>query len=442
MASLELRSETYRVVFMLGGRKYGFSLETGDQKTAEALRGGVEKTLMLIGQGLLKVPVGADVAAFVKAGGRVEEKAQPAPEPVDLRRLKERYLEARGNGSMEEDSLLTGRIHLGHFERTLGERFAVQQLALADLQRRIEERSKKKCRGRPISPATIKKEISTFRAAWNWAGLTGLVQGPFPGKGLVYPKSDEKPSFMTWLEVERRPGAGGLSKAAVGELWDSLYLRKEEIEELLAHVKQNAAHPWIYPLLCTAAHTGARRSELLRIEDADVDFDADTVLIREKKRSRKQRTTRRVSLTPFLKQTLKEWLAGHPGGRFLFCQTGLAPRSKKRSRTTGHQGGRARPTSLKGRMQGVRTRERPSVLAVSRDEAHDHFRRTLAGSKWEVLRGYHVLRHSFISCLAAGGVDQRIIDEFVGHQTEEQRRRYRRLHPDVKQKAIADVFGG
>jgi hypothetical protein len=29
----------------------------------------------------------------------------------------------------------------------------------------------------------------------------------------------------------------------------------------------------------------------------------------------------------------------------------------------------------------------------------------------------------------------------VGHQTEEQRRRYRHLYPDVKQQAMADVFG-
>jgi hypothetical protein len=41
-ASLELRNKTYRVVFMLGGRKHGFSLDTSDRATAESLRGGVE----------------------------------------------------------------------------------------------------------------------------------------------------------------------------------------------------------------------------------------------------------------------------------------------------------------------------------------------------------------------------------------------------------------
>jgi hypothetical protein len=38
-------------------------------------------------------------------------------------------------------------------------------------------------------------------------------------------------------------------------------------------------------------------------------------------------------------------------------------------------------------------------------------------------------------------VDQRVIDDLVGHSTEEQRRRYRHLYPDVKQKAITEVFG-
>ena len=72
---------------------------------------------------------------------------------------------------------------------------------------------------------------------------------------------------------------------------------------------------------------------------------------------------------------------------------------------------------------------------------NDHFRRLVANSKWKVLRGWHVFRHSFISALASKGVDQRVIDDIVGHSTEEQRRCYRHLYPDIKQKAIAGVFG-
>ena len=117
-------------------------------------------------------------------------------------------------------------------------------------------------------------------------------------------------------------------------------------------------------------------------------------------------------------------------------------RSKKRSRTDGAPGAedagqssegpaRRRAASGGAGRRGRSPRTRPTTTSS----------RTLAGRKWQVLKGYHVLRHSFISCLAAEGVDQRIIDEFVGHSTEEQRRRYRHLVPDVKQQAIAGVFG-
>jgi integrase len=145
-----------------------------------------------------------------------------------------------------------------------------------------------------------------------------------------------------------------------------------------------------------------------------VDFEAETVMLREKKRRHDRRSTRRIPLTPFLAGVLRDWLRSHPGGQQLFVQVPGVARSKRK---------RATPTP------------------VTADEAHDHFKRVVRGSKWEVLRGYHVFRHSFISLCASQGVDQRLIDEWVGHQTEEQRRRYRHLLPSTQQQAIARVFG-
>ena len=50
---------------------------------------------------------------------------------------------------------------------------------------------------------------------------------------------------------------------------------------------------------------GRRRSELLRILISDIDLEGGTILIREKKRCRKQRTTRRAPLTPKLADVLQ-----------------------------------------------------------------------------------------------------------------------------------------
>jgi integrase len=312
-------------------------------------------------------------------------------------------------------------------------------LQLADLQRHVNERRKKKYRGRQLSPVTLKKEVASFRAAWNWAALTGLVRGVFPSKGVVYPKTDEKPPFMTRAEIERRI-TPAMSEAERNELWACLYLTEEELPQLLAHVEENAAHPWIYPLVCFVAHTGARRSEALRVLVEDIDFGSQTALVREKKRSRKQRTTRRVPLTPFLAGVLKEWLSVHTGGGALFRHAGQVSRSKKRSRTTGHKGEKTRASSMKGRMAAVRGRVPAPAGALTKDEMHDHLKRTLAGSKWQVVPGWHCFRHSFISACASKGVDQRLIDEWIGHGTEEQRRRYRHLYPSTQQEAISRVF--
>ena len=82
------------------------------------------------------------------------------------------------------------------------------------------------------------------------------------------------------------------------------------------------------------------------------------------------------------------------------------------------------------------------VEALAGDAAHQTFERAIKGSKWQKkIKGWHVLRHSFISMLACSGTDQRIIDEFAGHSTEQQRRRYRHLLPSVTHRAIAEVFG-
>jgi integrase len=194
-------------------------------------------------------------------------------------------------------------------------------------------------------------------------------------------------------------------------------------------------------MFCFAAHTGARRSELLRALVTDVDFASSTVLIREKKRTRGQRTSRRVPLSVSLAAVLTDWLAEHPGGKFLFCHGQEVARSKNRSKTTGHKGKKTRPTTNEGRMESVKARsERPRPGGLTKDEAHDHFKRTLSGSKWEVIRGFHVFRHSFISACASKGVDQRLIDEWVGHTTEEMRKRYRHLYPSAQADALRSVF--
>ncbi|MCA9053848.1 MAG: site-specific integrase [Planctomycetaceae bacterium] len=121
-------------------------------------------------------------------------------------------------------------------------------------------------------------------------------------------------------------------------------------------------------MVLAAAHTGARRSELIRTEVRDVDFASGTLVLREKKRNRDKRTFRRVPLAPQLRAVLTDWVETRRDGRHLSCIDESLP-------------------------QGGKRRDAPMELTV--DEATDHFNRTFSGSKWQVLRVWHVLRHSF-----------------------------------------------
>ena len=418
MAAAEKRGKWFWIDFRFGGKRYRETLKTDDPEVAESVVGGVNRTLMLLEQEALQIPEDADIASFVMSGGRAVKPAERdhvADEPTTLEKLRDRYVETMSIGAIEKNTLDTVKMHLRHISGTLGVKFPLQSLTMNHLQEHVNQRAKKKgMRGRKLSSATMRKEIASFRAVWNWGNQAGLVKTSFPNKGLKFPKLEEKPPFQTWDEIERRISLGGLANGQVAELWECLYLRKTEIDDLLTYVKEHGTLPWVYPLVCAAAHTGARRSELVRIEIADVDFERNTILIRENKRSREKRTTRRVTVTPFLKQVLLDWLKIHPGGPWLFAQSAKVVRSKNK---------------------------RSSATQLTRNECHDHFKRSLTSGKWKILRGLHLLRHSYISCLAAAGVDQRIIDDLVGHKTEEQRRRYRHLAPNVTQEAVSRVFG-
>jgi integrase len=424
MASLEQRYDgRWRVVFRHAGRKGSFSLGQVGEQDARAHLAAAEELLRLLGRGMLTLPDGCPVEDFLLHRGRPPARAAagqaPAAPALTLGGLRDAYLAAM-RAKLADTNLDGIRLHFRHLARLLGEGVGLPGLTRPALQGYLAKRSEEwidpdrhlaeraRRAGRPLrrqrakrhpSPATLKKEIVSLRTAWNWGRRHLGLKEEFPGGGLDYERTEESLPFMTWEEAERRV-AGGEPAAKV---WECLYLRAAEVNELLAWVKERPVSPWVFPMVAFAAHTGARRSEVVRALPADVDLEAGVVTLREKKRQKGKLTTRRVPLTPCLTEVLAAWAARRAAGGTFFCK----------------DDGRA----------------------VTPREAHNYLKRAVRVSKWKVLRGWHVFRHSFISALASRGVDQRVIDDLVGHATEQQRRRYRHLYPDIKAQALKDVFG-
>lgn len=265
------------------------------------------------------MPLGCDPADFILADGKVSESEARL---ITLDELTSAYQQARINGVKEPNTVKTEDLHLRHLQRLLKPQTFVRSLTTVQLQKYVGSRlSEVRRGGRPVATETVRKEISTFRSIWNWAVRQGLIQGPAPVTGLAYPKCDEKPPFMTWAEIERRVTRSGIAPIQAKAYWECLYLTREEVHEATEHIRSRAKHAFIYPLALFVAHTGVRISEAVRSQVEDIDLTGQTVLVREKKRSRvKAMTFRRVDLTPLLHRELAKWIASHPGGERTFCK--------------------------------------------------------------------------------------------------------------------------
>lgn len=412
MATLEKRGSRFRIVFRLNGQKYSRSINTADVTEAHGTVARLADNLRRLRLGFLQMPVDADVVTYLLSDGKIT--SQPlAPKVRSLRQLFASFFSSFVEGAIEDSTMSCMKTHSGHICRILGNHFSFADTQQSDLCNYVEKRIQEKGQhSKKVSAVTVRKELSTFRTAWNFAKDQGIIQRSFPNRGLRLPKTEEKLPFRTFEEVERRIAKGGMNSRQIAELWDAVFLTLPDIVEVLSHVKTTSADPIVFPMFAYAAYTGARRSEIIRSQLDDLDFDTCTTLIREKKRTPGQITTRRIPLSPALFDALREWLNRHPGGMGTFC----VPQSKR-----GHE-------------------EPIAVSPLTPRQMHKTFRAALAGTRWQHLRGWHVFRHSFCSNCAARGVDQRIIDAWVGHQTPEMVKRYRHLIPNIEQAAIRRVF--
>jgi site-specific recombinase XerD len=405
MASLQCRSTgLYMLAFRFQDKRILRSLETDKESEALRLKSLVEERLKHLREGILRLPAGAtadDLWQLVRHGGSVVELPRLI-EKVPLSVVADRYLAAYPAGAKEEKTLATETSHLNNLRRVLGDRTPLNAIRAADLREYVNVRlSEDGNRGGKIKPDTVRKELQTFRLAWQFAKGEGYVAGDCPLVHVRLPKKRRRPPFQTWEQIETRVARGGLTDHQIAQLWDCVYLRRAEVASFLDHAwkisRRLPRFPFIYPALYFCAFTGARRSEMFRCQIDDV---ADGLVnIHEKKRDREYDFSyRSVPIVAELRAVLDDWLAGHPGGQFMFCKNGGQPLDDRTSR--------------------------------------EAFKAITKNSRWSILRGYHVLRHSFASNLAMKGVDDRIVRKLMGHQSEEMTLRYQHLFPEKQIDAI------
>lgn len=396
-----------RIHFRYAGQQLNRVEKVDSERHAQRMVALVEETLNDLKRGKLVLPPDADAKVFIMTGGKVEKRPDPvadplheAAKPATIGAIFDTYAKTLTPGSKEASSIDTEEIHGRHFRRVLGADCKFESLALDVLQKYVDKRAVE-----GVVRETIRKELTTLRVVWGWAFKRKHVESPLAWKlsDLTLPKAHEPMPFQTWEQIARKIKRGGLTDDQKGELWEALWLDQEQTVECLKWVREHARYPFLYPMFAFAAYTGARRGEIIRSERDDWDFDAGIVAIRQKKADKSKSFTRRnVPIHRDLAEAMKSWFENHPGGTYTIATEEGLP--------------------IGGRM------------------ATKYFRGAVKGGKWNVLHGWHTFWHSLASNLASAGTDQRIINEILGHHTEEMERRYRHLLPRKKEHALNAIF--
>jgi len=403
MANLAKKNGTFLARFRYLGKEHKKSLKTSVRKDAEAAMHRVEDALHRLAVGLIVVPGGVDIGDFIVSGGTLTGPVNK-PEARAVPSFAEAVEEFLGNlAHVAESNRCTIGIHLRNLRKKLGEKADAplgrigQRELEAFIQSRLRERSH----------TTVSKERYTVGQFFGWAVRQGYLSES-PAKGLTEVKAaGDLPAFRTVEEIEAALARGGLDQEEVLALWDCLYLTPGEIAEILALVRQGCKRDVSFILHAIPSYSGIRRGEILRLRWSDVEFEQNSLVARSRKQSRQAvETRRRIDLHPELKTILLEWSELRPRGQYVACDA-------------------------------------DSLEPLTPKEANTRFWQPLRGTRWCLASrknsfkiGFHTYRHSFASNLAAAGVDQRIIDEWMGHQTEAMRRRYRHLFPKNRRSAI------
>jgi len=405
MANLGQKHGIFHIRFRYAGKEYKKSLKTRDQDAAEAARRSVELTIHRLLTGLIQLPPDVAAGDFILSGGTLLRPPEPLPEQVvrpSTRTLTDQYVESQKH-MLAPSYHSSQAMHLRHLLRHLGDHADApcHHVGFRDLDGYLKQRLGER------HPNTAERERITFMQFYKWVVQQGyLTESPAVGLSPIK-GGEDRPPFRTIGEINRIVERGGLSEPEVLDLWECLYLSPQEIAGLLATVRTNARADFSFLLHAIPAYTGMRRGEVLRLRWIDVDLEEGYISARSRKQSRrKKETVRRIDIHPELKKELLAWRQQRPKGQHVISE----------------------PDTLE---------------PISNDRANRGFWQPMRGTEWCLDNakdwfkvGFHTYRHSFSSNLAALGVDQRVIDEFMGHQTEAMRKRYRHLFPKDRRSAI------
>ena len=404
----------YRTNINYKGKQRSRSTRTGHLPAAVRIlklrQGRCEQLLA----GLVALSPGVGPWDYIFEG--VTEKAKaleshPAEPSITIGDFQQEYTASLGPPKISKVFAKTQTIYLGHFARFRGMNPDLPQ-AMKDWQSRHIEKYRlwrlgpngRNNKGREVRGITVRKEVSSIGKMFDHARRQGLI-GQNPCHDLE-PIPDDAPdaTFRTTEEIvalERSGHMDGKESAGLRRKW---LLSVLEVEELKALMWRSACNHYMERpgdsalVIHIAADAGLRLGEIGRLATRDIGFNPDqrTGIITARSRKQSRRVVekeRHVPITGELVRRLADWLKGLSGRR-LFHEC---------------------------------------AEEVFRADFYRALDAATRGTKFAGFRP-HLLRHALRTNLYEAGVDEKLIDAWLGHTTSEMGDHYRH----IRAKRLAD----
>ena len=343
MASIARQNGRHTVRFRFDGRNYRITCET--LKQARAVASMVEAAIIDVRLGRLTVPDDADVAAFFASGGRTSKPTRgTVPASITFAKAADDWIDSR---TTAETTLRGEKRHVRLLKARLGSK-ALDKITTADVQRYVDSR-------RVSAETVLRRELVSLR---------GIIK-----------QADQQGHRVPSIRYDHLKASQGKPKerfAPLGRATDGrrVLLSDDDVADL-RKIVEDTGSPLIRDALLLVSYTGCRRSEVCRLEAADVDLDTGTIAITEKKRRQGQTTTRVLPIHPDLRDMLARRIKSHPTG---------------------------------------------PIFTSSVDTLADGLKEAIRGTRFDVRGlGWHALRHSLVSRLIDRGIPITVAAEIAGH---------------------------
>lgn len=261
---------------------------------------------------------------------------------------------------------------------------------------------------------TRKNEIASIRAMLNWSVETGTLES-LPVKKFPVIKTDEADPFLFKSDIDLRIAEAASAGEEIDKLANRMVLTPVDIERLV-DVARRKNELLVLPIRLVAC-TGMRRSEMVGLRKVDFDPNLGRISVHSGKGSKKKRrTVRNVDVHKSVLPSLRASSASLPNGSgWLFPV--FEPTTK-------------------------RTSQRPRIDCRA-DRAGRLMRDLLADTEFELLGGWHALRHSFITVCVWQGLTFEQISQWTGHIERETQERYTHYSGAASRRLMDDLpFGG